>query len=320
MAGFTSTSGKTWPAITLVMSAAAFALGYGLRPLPKAAAEDSAPASIRRERLELREPRSESPRGRGERPSSKPENLPTGIAKAPFEPGKSREWFLLQIKRSGWKDDPTTLFRMVQQYAAMDEAAVAETMTTLRQLVDERQSGEVPESAAIPKEWLGRFGLFPAAMRYAQLNPEALLDAVEKDPALQVQEIYQAALANLAAQDPEQALERVKGLQGDDLRNGMEPILGTLFATDPDRVIRILEDFPQPEFDGERRKVAERLAAEDPQRAIDYAVATIQSGHNPDVLQAAVKTWMKTDQESANRWISTYAGPGAAELRQAIQR
>jgi hypothetical protein len=233
----------------------------------------------------------------------------------PFQPGKSKEWLLQQIKRSGWKDDPSSLFRMIQSYSAMDEEEIGEMVATYQELIRNRQNASDAEQAAFPKEWLFKLGLFPALWRYSQLNPEAAMDLIEADPILRNEGPYQVAISNLTAADPDRALARTTGLEGNNLRQAMEPILGTLFATDPDRVISILENYPDPIFDGERRKVAERLAAEDPQKAIDYAIATIRAGRNPDVLKTAVGTWRDSHPEEAQRWIDTYTGPGHETLK-----
>ena len=236
-------------------------------------------------------------------------------ADPPFQPGKSKDWLDAQIKRGGWKDDPGTLFRMVQNFSAMDEEEISEVIETYTRIILARGEASPAERAAYPKEWLFKLGLTPAMWRYSQLNPKAAMDMIEGGKALVLEEVYQMSLANMAESNPDMALARAEGFEGDDLREAMEPILGTLFATDPDRVIRILEDHPEPIFDGERRKVAERLAAENPQKAIDYALATIRAGRNPDVLKAAVNTWRESHPDEAQRWIDTYTGPGSETLK-----
>ncbi|MEK7951531.1 hypothetical protein [Luteolibacter soli] len=245
--------------------------------------------------------------------SDKPSLLPTDPH---FQPGKSRDWLLQQIKLNGWEDDPSLLFRMVQTYAAMDEEEISEMVATYQEIIRNYPSASDAEQAAFPKEWLFKLGLFPALWRYSQLNPDAVLDIVEADPRLKDQDSYQMAIASLAAIDPDRALDRYSSLEGRALQNAMEPILGTLFATDPDRVIQILDDLPNdPDLDGERRKVAERLAADNPQKAIDYALANIRAGRNPDVLKVAFQTWREAHPEEAKRWAATYTGPGAETLK-----
>lgn len=256
---------------------------------------------------------SKSPRHQSAASStSKP---PGFSSEPPFQPGGAKDWLSAEIKRSGWKDDPAVLFRMIQNFAAMDEEEIAEMVATYQDLIRSRQHASDAELAAFPKEWLLKLGLFPAIWRYSQLNPDAALDIIEADPILREQDSYQVGMSNLTAADPNRALARTTGLEGVSLRNAMEPILGTLFATDPDRVISILENYPDPVFDGERRKVAERLAAENPRKAIDYAIATIRAGHNPDALKAAVNTWRESHPEDAQRWIETYTGPGYEALK-----
>ncbi|HEY1121708.1 MAG TPA: hypothetical protein VGE67_08915, partial [Haloferula sp.] len=241
---------------------------------------------------------------------------PSGFSsEPPFQPGGSKQWLDAQIKVGGWKDDPAALFRMVQNFSAMDEEEIGEMVATYQELIRNYQSSSNAEQAAYPKEWLIKLGLFPALWRYSQLNPEAALDLIEADSILEDGAPYQVGMANLTTLDPDRALARTTGLEGNDLRNAMEPILGTLFATDPDRVISILENYPDPVFDGERRKVAERLAADDPQKAIAYAIAAIRAGRNPDVLKTAVGTWSESHPEDAKRWIETYTGPGAETLK-----
>lgn len=307
---------KTWLAVTLVTSAAAFALGYGLRPAEDRQSASSDPEAPHRSRSSIREDRAGMPRSKPDRIAAKPTSLAPDPSRPPFEPGQSREWLLQQVKLNGWKDDPSTFFRMVQLYSSMDEESTREMVDTIFALLPEWRAGKDPATAAIPKEWFGRLGLFPVMFRYAQLNPSAALDLVETQKLLKDNdEFYQVALSNLTAQDPDLALERVRGLQGNDLRNGLEPILGTLFATDVDRVIQILGENPGPEFDGERRKLAERLARQDPARAISYAQSAIQAGRNPDVLLSAVKGWQQIDKAAADRWIDTYSGPGAELLK-----
>ena len=262
---------------------------------------------------------------RGTSPASKPPNTrppesqsnkpATFSSHPPFQPGGSKQWLQQQIKQNGWKDDPAVLFRMVQNYAAMDEEEISEVIETYQELIRNRQSASDAEQAEFPKEWLLKLGLFPALWRYSQLNPDAAMDLIEADPILRERDSYQVGMANLTAIDPDRALARTTGLEGNNLRQAMEPILGTLFATDPDRVIAILENYPDPVFDGERRKVAERLAAEHPQKAIGYAIANIRAGRNPDVLKTAVDTWREYYPDDAKRWIETYTGPGYETLK-----
>ena len=233
----------------------------------------------------------------------------------PFHPGEAEEWLRLQIKHGGWNDDPAKFFRTLQAYSAMDEASIAEVVATLQKLIHRRQAASPAELADFPKEWLFRFGIVPALFRYSQLNPDAALDLIAADPVLRDEGIGQVALANMTVLDPDRALARVQGLEGQELRQAMEPILGTLFSSDPDRVIRILKDHPEEIFDGERRKVAERLAAEDPGKAVDFALEAIRAGRNPDVLRAAVDSWRNRAPEEANRWVESYTGPGHETLR-----
>lgn len=260
------------------------------------------------------------PRSDDEKPSLRETTRPREVTKRkevsrPFAPGQSREWLTAQIRHGGWKDDPATFFRMIQEYSAMDEPEISEMVETLLHIIRDRQAGDPAVAASFPKEWLFKYGIFPAMFRFSQLNPGAALDVIEGDPLLKESDAYQVAFSNLTAMSPELALARAKGLEGAALRNAMEPILGTLFASDPDRVIQILGDFPQPEFDGERRKVAERLALEDPKRAVEYAVSAVNAGHQPDVLQAVVAIWMQSDPAAAKQWAASYYGPEAGELK-----
>jgi hypothetical protein len=260
-----------------------------------------------------------SPSSKSTRPhpaSTTASDDPPGFSsEPPFQPGKSKDWLDAQIKRGGWKDDPGTLFRMVQNFSAMDEEEISEVIETYLQIILARRDASPAELAAYPKEWLFKLGLTPAMWRYSQLNPDAAMDMIEGGKIPGIEEVYQMALANMAAVDPAGALAHVEEFEGNDLREGMEPILGTLFATDPDRVISILENYPDPIFDGERRKLAERLAADDPQKAIDFAIANIRAGRNPDVLKVAVSTWLDHHPDEAQRWIDTYTGPGHETLK-----
>ncbi len=198
----------------------------------------------------------------------------------------------------------------------MDEASVKELVATIFETLRLRNEGDSQTLAVFPQQkFLVKNSLFPALFRLSQLNPQEALDVIERDGDLTESDALQTAYANFTRLDPEQALARAKALEIPARRNAMEAILGTLFATDSERVIQILEDFPQPEFDGERRKVVERLVAENPQRAIDYAAGLVSAGSDPAVLRNALGEWMQLAPESAKIWLDAYNGPEAEALK-----
>lgn len=301
--------------VFVMVAVASYVIGRWSRPGLEEARRSS--HEIKHERLgaDSREPEAHTfPTKASRRPATSGKPVSAAMI-APFHPGEAEEWLRLQIKHGGWNDDPAKFFRMLQSYSTMDEASIAEVVATLQKLIHRRQSASPAELADFPKEWLFRFGIVPALFRYSQLNPDAALDLIAADPVLRDEGVGQVALANMTVLNPDRALARVQGLEGQELRQAMEPILGTLFSSDPDRVIQILEDHPEEIFDGERRKVAERLAAGDPQRAIEFAVNAIRNGRNPDVLPAAVDAWRKRHPEEAERWVEKYTGPGYESLR-----
>lgn len=321
MPGGITAFGKRRALVVVSIAAASFGLGYWSRPLPRPISEDrESPTRTRSRDMSRSSNPDETVIPRGVRKASAAKVPRSDFYPQPFEPGESREWLLAQIKRSGWDDDPSTFFRMLQQYSAMDEASSSEAIATFQKIIRERQTASRAELATFQKEWLFKYGIFPALFRYSQLNPRAALDLIENDPMLKESDSYQVALSNLTALDPDQAIARADGLSGAELRNAMEPILGTLFSTDPDRVIRILEGLPQEEFDGERRKVAQRLAIQNPDKAIDFALTAIQQGNNPDIIDAAVGSWKKYDPEAAEKWFETYQGPRGEPRGQSIDR
>lgn len=307
---------KAWFIIVPVVAVAAFWLGYRLRPeqTGELRAEDI-PANTR-QRSTMRAVADDAPQFRKARPvtNGRPANDRFGVP--PFEPGGSRDWLVLEAKRAGWKDDPTTLYRMIRQYSAMDEASVKELVETLFETQRLRNAGDPAALMLFPKQELFvKYNLFPALFRLSELNPQEALDVIGNDGDLMESDAFQAAFANFTNLDPEQAIARAKSLEGPARRNAIEAILGTLFATDSERVIQILEDFPEQEFDGERRKVVERLVAENPQRAIDYAAGLVGNGSDPAILQHALGSWIQLAPESAKKWLDAYTGPEAEHLK-----
>ena len=233
----------------------------------------------------------------------------------PFSKGQARSWFL-GLARENWDGDPAGMVRMIQECTTMDENSALELAREVRTIMEQYEARD-PEIRGIFKgDDLQERALFAAIFRLSQLNPEAALAFVNESKGIEGKgEITQVIYSNMALEDLSAARASLAKLEGGELRNAMEGVLGVLVAKDPLRAIALIKGFPQPELDGERRKLVERLAERDPLKAVEVAAEIAGSGRNPDVLEAAVGRWMRMNEGDALRWAASYNGTGASSLK-----
>lgn len=239
----------------------------------------------------------------------------------PFAPGQSLEWMYDRAADASWEDDPASYLRMLQEITKLDSKAADELAETLRKLI--HLDATDPKTKAVFKG-VSLERMFAATIfRLSQIDAEAAFRALQESPHLSPRErasLEQVVRSNQTLGDPAGAIRGLSGLQGEDLRHAIEPILGTLSGKDPEAALRLLEDHPQPELDGERRKMVERMARRDPAKAVGLALGYVRAGRNPDVIRAAVETWMEIDATAALQWANAYTGAGEPELKEFLRK
>lgn len=227
----------------------------------------------------------------------------------------ARGWLLEQSAGVGTDSDPGLRLRLAQRCFMLDEASSLE-------LVREIMAIQMSDDAELKKAFKGiQLGdlLDAATFRLAQLNPDAAMEVLEGSPE-HLKELAPLVFSNIAAEnldDADRFLQRMPALV---LRDAIEPVAAKLALTDPAAAVSLLEEYPGPELDSERRKLVERLVAKDPGKGMAVAVKFANDGRNPDVIRAAVQSWLTVDEKAATQWAAGYRGPGEAELRDFLQK
>lgn len=290
-------------------------ISYGagtFHPRVTRSSESGAPSNSQSSRV-VRE--NDSFRSRSSR-DGKRDRSDTGFRSAvPFAPGHAREWFLSK-GRENFEDSFIGLVQMVQACTALDERSAQELVEELREIRRLYDAGDPEMRAVFDGDDLQRRGFVAALFRLSQLNPQAALHLIQESPDARISEqMIQMVFANAALRSPAEAKLLLVGLEGDSLKAALDGAMASLTAKDPAAALDLISGFNQPEFDNERRKFLERIAKQDPAKAIEFAQGFVESGNSPHIIASVVSEWMLGDKVAALSWAEAYRGPGEAHVK-----
>ena len=112
---------------------------------------------------------------------------------------------------------------------------------------------------------------------------------------------------NYALFDPEKAGDRLLQMSDDQRRGAIEGAMAALTGKDPEAALALISRFEQASVDNERRKLVERIVAEDPQKAIGFAQEMVK----PAAPRRSLLRWSRlgSKRTKAPQW------PGQAITR-----
>lgn len=240
----------------------------------------------------------------------------TGIRFAvPFAPGRAREWFMTKGRENS-EDSFTGLLQLIQSCTILDERSAKELAVELREICRLYEAGDPEMRAAFDGDDLQQRGLAAVLFRLSQLNPQAALDIISESSDLRQRgELIEMVFANAALRSPAEVKTLLAGLDGDPRRAALEGAMGSLTGRDPAGAFYLLLGFNRPEFDNERRKFLERIAKQDPAKALGFARDFVDSGNSPHIFASVVSEWMHSDPGAALAWAEGYSGPGEIHVK-----
>lgn len=249
------------------------------------------------------------------------QNLGMGFKPAaPFGPGGARDWFIATT-RVNHDDSFTGFIQLVQNCTTLDERSALELAEELREILKLYKDGDPTMRSLFNGDDLQERSLAATVFRLSQLNPEAAIRFLDESPDLrQKGEIYEMIFANYALKDPAKAGDALLKLNEGRLRGSIEGAMATLTGQDPEAAYQLLSRFDKAEQDNERRKFVERIAKQDPERAIAFAEDMVKAGKTTEVFASLASEWMKKDAAAASAWAETYRGPGEIGVKDVLIR
>jgi hypothetical protein len=241
---------------------------------------------------------------------------------APFRPGGARDWFIATT-RVNHEDSITGFIQLIQNCTTLDERSAVELAEELREICKLYDDGDPTMRALFNGDDLQRRSLGATIFRLSQLNPDAAIRFLDESTGFrdrEMGELYEMVFANYALMDPGLARDALARMDEGKLPEAIEGAMATLTGKDSDAAFELLSRFDQPSLDNERRKLVERIAAQDPQKAIETAGKFASAGRNPDVFASLLSTWMKKDEAAAIAWAETYRGPGEIAVKDVLIR
>jgi hypothetical protein len=278
----------------------------------KQAKESSSAAGATRSRAPATPNPSESKTER----APKGERLIAGFKSAvPFAPGGAREWFLTKGQEN-CGDSFTGILQLIQNCTTLDERAAEELAVELREICKLYEEGDPAMRAAFDGDDLQQRGLAAAVFRLSQLNPGAALRFLEESPDIHRRnELVEMVFANASLRDPAEAETLLAGLDTNARRGALEGAMEALAGKDAEAAFKLLSRFDQPDHDNERRKFVERIAKDDPAKALEYAESFVKAGRNPEIFASIVEEWIRKDRSAGLAWAEAYRGPGEIKVK-----